>query len=67
MGSPVALKSRYMFFYDEDVKNQKHCISPQTYLPSTKITENWRFTKISFGKGKKLSCDNECNTYLLLV
>ena len=45
------LKSRVMFFYDEDVAKQKHCISPQTYLPSTKQTENLRYTKIGFGYG----------------
>jgi len=49
-----------MFFYDEDLRKQKHCISPQTYLPSTKSTENLRFTKIGFGIGKKISTPNEC-------
>jgi hypothetical protein len=44
-----------MFFYDEDVANSKHCISPQKYLPSTKMEQNWRFTKIGFGIGGRSS------------
>lgn len=50
----TTLKSRKLFFYDEDVNKSKHCISPQTYLPSTKLQENTRFSGISFGKGMKL-------------
>ena len=60
MCSPITLKSRVMFFYDEDLAKQKHCISPQKYLPSTKITENLRFTKIGFGVGDRISNDNQC-------
>lgn len=42
-----------MFFYDEDIAKQKHCISPQKYLPATKIVENNRFTRITFGIGNR--------------
>lgn len=47
----TTIKSRKMIFYDEDVTKSKHCISPQTYLPPTKLQENNRFSGISFGKG----------------
>jgi len=47
----TTLKSRQFFFYDEDIQNSKHCISPQTYLPSTKIQQSLRFTNITFGLG----------------
>jgi len=52
-----ALKSRIMFFYDEDIQKKKHCISPQKYLPSTKLTENLRFTNVGFGFGLRSSCE----------
>ena len=47
-----------MFFYDIDLANKKHCISPQKYLPSTKSTENLRFTKIGFGYGGRSANEN---------
>jgi len=46
------------FFYDDDVKQHEHCISPQTYLPSTKLTENLRYTHINFGKGTRSANEN---------
>jgi hypothetical protein len=49
----VTIKSRQMFFYDEDIAKAKHCISPQTYLPSTKMVENNRYDNITFGVGKR--------------
>jgi hypothetical protein len=58
--SPVTIKSRTMFYYDEDLQKQKHCQSPQKYHPLTKIVENLRFTKIGFGYGKKSPNENMC-------
>jgi hypothetical protein len=67
-GSPVSLKSRIMFFYDEDLAKQKHCVSPQKYLPNTKPVENMRYTKIGFGVGGRSANDNISNNiYLLLI
>jgi hypothetical protein len=60
LDAPVSIKSRIMFFYDEDLMKQKHCISPQKYLPSTKIVENLRFTKIGFGMGTRTANDITC-------
>jgi len=57
---PIALKSRIKYFYDEDIKQHEHCISPQTYLPSTKLTENLRYTSASFGKGIRTPNENVC-------
>ena len=51
---PTTMKFRRSIFYDDDLMKSKHCISPQTYLPPTKIQENNRFSGISFGKGNKL-------------
>ena len=56
----VKIKSRILYFYDEDILKQKHCISPQTYLPSTKIQENCRFNNITFGKGDRSPNENPC-------
>ena len=50
----TTLKSRTSIFYDDDIMKSKHCISPQTYLPPTKIQQNARFTGITFGKGPKV-------------
>jgi hypothetical protein len=47
-----------MFFYDEDVAKSKHCISPQKYLPSTKLEQNLRFSKIGFGIGERNNNSN---------
>lgn len=55
---PIKLKSRIFYFYDEDLAKQKHCISPQTYLPSTKMEQSWRYTKLSFGKGNRSPSEN---------
>jgi len=51
---------------DIDMKQQKHCISPQKYLPSTKTQEITRFNSTSFGKGDRLKFDTSriINIYL---
>jgi len=51
----TTLKSRNSIFYDDDLIKTKHCISPQTYLPPTKIQENKRFSGITFGKGFRVN------------
>lgn len=51
----TTIKSRNTFFYDNDLKKLKHCISPQKYLPKTKLQENKRFSGITFGKGFKFN------------
>jgi hypothetical protein len=43
---------------DIDLSYKKHCISPQKYLPSTKIQQNLRYTNIGFGKGNRVASDN---------
>jgi len=63
---PIALKSRQTIFYDDDIQKSKHCISPQTYLPTTKIQESHRFTKITFGLGGRSPNINECKYYFLI-
>lgn len=50
---PILIKSRTMFYYDEDVAKAKHCISPQKYLPSTRILQNLRYSKIGIGIGNR--------------
>jgi hypothetical protein len=42
-----------MFFYDIDFAKQKHCVSPQKYFPSTRSTENLRYSRIGFGYGDR--------------
>jgi hypothetical protein len=59
---PIALKSRQSIFYDDDLQKTKHCISPQTYLPSTKIQQTNRFTKITFGLGNRSPVISGCNS-----
>jgi len=54
----IELKSRQSIFYDDDVQKSIHCISPQTYLPSTNIQQNHRFRKITFGLGKRSPTTN---------
>lgn len=51
----TTIKSRKSIFYDDDLMKTKHCISPQTYLPATKIQENKRFSGITFGKGMRIN------------
>jgi hypothetical protein len=53
-------------FYDDDLMKSKHCISPQTYLPDTKIVEINRFRNISvsFGKGERSPNINPCKFFL---
>lgn len=65
---PVKLKSRIMFFYgkstiilDEDIMKQKHCISPQKYLPSRKAVEPGRYRELSFGLGKRTTVESKSN------
>ena len=62
----TTLKSRNSIFYDDDVMKSKHCISPQTYLPSTKILENSRFTGITFGKGLKMPKDKTSKFFFII-
>jgi len=59
---PFTVKSRVAFFYDIDMKQQKHCISPQKYFPSTKTQEITRFNSTSFGKVERFKIDasREC-------
>lgn len=54
-----------MFFYDLDIAKQKHCVSPQKYLPSTKSLENLRFTKIGFGYGERSKNDGGKKFYFI--
>ena len=63
----TTLKSRQSIFYDDDVMKAKHCISPQTYLPPTKIQENKRFSNITFGKGIKLNKIQTSKLNLFLI
>jgi hypothetical protein len=65
-GCPIALKSRVMFFYDIDLAKQKHCVSPQKYLPSTKSVENLRFTKIGFGYGERSKNDGSNQIFFII-
>jgi hypothetical protein len=59
---PIKIKSRIKYFYNDDLIKQRHCISPQKYLPDTKLLENLRFRNlsISFGKGTRSPNANPC-------
>ncbi len=52
--SPISMKFRKDFFYNDDVKSTND-VSPMKYLPETKITQNNRFRNksISFGIGMR--------------
>jgi len=63
----TVLKSRQVIFYDDDIKNSIHCISPQTYLPSTKIQQSHRFTKVTFGLGFRSPNINTCIYYFFKI
>ena len=63
----TVLKSRQSIFYDDDVMKSKHCISPQTYLPATKIQQNKRYSDITFGKGVRLKQIQTSNFYFLFI
>ena len=55
---PIKLKSRLGFFYDDDLKKTKHCVSMQKYNPSTKLEQNLRYTSITFGVGGRTPNEN---------
>jgi hypothetical protein len=54
----IQVRSRLMFYYDQELLEKKHCISPQKYLPSTKVQQILRYTTIGFGQGERTSTDN---------
>lgn len=51
------VRSRLMFFYDIDMKNTEHCISPQKYYPTMVTQENGRHKTPSFGLAQKFMKD----------
>ena len=55
---PITIKSRRFFFYDDDLKKTKHCVSMQRYHPNTKLEENLRFRTITFGIGGRTPNEN---------
>ena len=55
---PIKLKSRIGFFYDDDLKKKKHCVSMQRYHPDTTLEENLRFRNITFGIGGRTPNEN---------
>lgn len=55
---PITIKSRRMFFYDEDIRKKKHTVSMQKYTPSLKLVQNSRFNSITFGIGKRTPNEN---------
>ena len=59
---PPTLKFRHSLYYEEDIKQKKHCISPQTYFPDHHKVQNNRFEQIKFLKGKKNSVLGNINT-----
>ena len=59
----VAIKGRHGFFYDDDLKMKKFCVSPQNYLVNYKPVFNLRYTKVSFGKGEKFDYIDSRKSY----
>ena len=57
-GIPIKIKFRNGFYYDDDLKKKKHCVSMQKYHPNTKVEEDLRFQTISFGVGERTPNDN---------
>ena len=55
---PIKLKSRLGFFYEDEIKKRKHCVSMQRYHPSTKLEENLRYRNIGFGIGGRIPNEN---------
>ena len=55
---PIKMKSRLGFFYDDEIKKRKHCVSMQRYHPSTKLEENLRYRNIGFGIGGRMPNEN---------
>jgi hypothetical protein len=47
--NPICIRSRLLFYHEEDLKKKSHCVSMQRYSPNRTIIENGRFKKISFG------------------
>lgn len=47
--NPISIRSRLLFYHEEDLKKRTHCVSMQRYSPNRNIIENKRFNKISFG------------------
>ena len=50
---PILIKSRQLFFYDDDLKKKKYTVSMQRYSPNYKLAERRRFNAISFGIGER--------------
>ena len=50
---PIIVKSRYSFFYDDDIRNKKDTVSMQRYKPSYNLVEKRRFNGITFGIGDR--------------
>lgn len=59
----TSIKSRHGFFYDEDIKQKKHQVSPQKYNPSFSVTKPSRFTNIKFLKKERDTLE-ECKHML---
>lgn len=57
---PIKIKSRRGFFYDEDLRKTKHCVSMQKYNPNDVLERNLRYTKITFGIGGRSPNENIC-------
>ena len=47
--NPISIKSRLLFYHEEDLKKRTHFVSMQRYSPNRNKIENKRFNKISFG------------------
>lgn len=58
---PVSLKFRHGFYYDEEIKYKKFQISPQTYNPSLKYTQQSRFSNLKFSNLKREEMVNRVN------
>ena len=55
---PIKIKSRVCFFYDDDLRKTKHCVSMQRYSPKMDLVQGRRFHNISFGIGGRSPSDN---------
>ena len=58
MKIPIKIKSRICFFYDDDLKKRKHCVSMQKYSPKMSLVQGTRFHNITFGIGPRSPNEN---------
>lgn len=52
---PTTLKFRHNLYYDDEIKQKGHCISPQTYFPDIQCIKPNRYSSIKFTTNPRIA------------